>query len=206
MKPPERPSASAPGVPTTGRAIGFERGVVTLVGLIIAVAGITALIVGTGLFGIFRAQRPILDPLVLWLMLHYPIPSIVAAVVVGIVLVAVGGWWISRALRPETRPDMRLRTESPGDVTVESNALSEAIRTDAESLGGVTRARVRMTGTTQRPTLRMTLSLQEGTNVRQVWEDLDHLVLSRARAAMEIDAIPTAIRLVLDRAPKQRVR
>lgn len=204
--PAETPPASPSHQVTTGRSLAFERGVIILVAVAALVAGGTALLVGTGVFGTFRAQRPVLDPLAVRFLQQDPLVTVLFAVVLGVLLALLGAWWLARSLRPEAKPDMTLSTESPGDVTVASAALSDAIRADAESLGGVTRARVRMAGTSQRPTLRMTLSLQEGTNVRQVWEELDHNVLSRARAALETDSVPTAIRLVLDRAPRQRVR
>jgi len=63
-----------------------------------------------------------------------------------------------------------------------------------------------MAGSEHRPNLRLTLSLQEGTDVRHVWEELDGKVLSRARRALGVEALPTAIRLRLDRAARQRVR
>ena len=197
---------SRPSPAALGRSMGFERGLVVLLGLLALLTGVAVVLVSAGVFGAFRAQRPILDPLAVQWLRANPQQAIPFAIVLGVVLVMIGLWWVTHALRPEIRPDLHLDTESPGDLTVTSSALTEAIRSDAESLTGVTQARVRMAGSSQEPTLRMTLALQEGTNVRQVWEELDHTVLSRARAALEAETIPTAIRLVLDRAPRQRVR
>ncbi len=198
-----RPSSTA-----VGRSLRFERGLTVLAGLIALLAGGLALVVGAGWLGAFRAHRAVLDPMVVGVVRAAPGITVFVGIAAGVVLVALGLWWISRALSPEARPDMRLETGtlSTGGLTVSGSALTDAIRTDAESVSGVTRARVRMAGTAQRPNLRMVLSLQEGTNVRQVWEELDDKVLGRAREALGAEVLPTAIRLELDRAPGRRVR
>jgi hypothetical protein len=197
---------SDPSTTPAARGLGFERGVVVLVGVVALVAGVASLVVSTGWLGVFRAQRPVLDPLAVQWVRDSPQIAVPAAIVLGIVLVVLGLWWVVRALRPEARPDMRLERAQDGDLTVAAAALTEAVRADAETISGVTRARVRMAGSEQRPALRLTLSLQEGTNVRQVWEELDGKVLARARQALGTDPVPTAIRLRLDRAPRPRVR
>ncbi|MBB5156350.1 alkaline shock response membrane anchor protein AmaP [Saccharopolyspora phatthalungensis] len=195
-----RPSATP-----AGRGLAFERGVVVAFGTLGLVVGVVVLLVGTGLLGTFRAQRPVADPiLVQWLRDHSQV-ALPVAIVLGIALLVVGLWWVFRAMRPEPRPDVLLERGKEA-LTVTSAALTEAVRTDAEQVTGVSRARVRMAGSEHRPALRLTLSLQEGTNVRHVWEELDDKVLSRARESLGTDSLPTAIRLQLDRAPRQRVR
>ncbi|MEV0049517.1 alkaline shock response membrane anchor protein AmaP [Saccharopolyspora shandongensis] len=193
-----------PSTTPVARGLSFERGVVTALGLLALVVGVIALLVGTGWLGVFRAQRPLADPLLVqWLRDNSQV-AIAVAIVLGIVLFALGLWWVVRALRPEPRPALVLERGNES-LAVTSAALTEAVRTDAERVTGVKRARVRMAGSEQRPALRLTLSLQEGTNVRHVWEELDEKVLSRARESLGMDTLPTAIRLQLDRAPRQRV-
>ncbi|MGP4017398.1 alkaline shock response membrane anchor protein AmaP [Saccharopolyspora sp. 5N708] len=187
------------------RDLGFERGVVVVLGVLALLGGIVVLAVGSGWLGVFRAQRPLADPIfVQWLRDYSPV-AIPVAIVLGIVLFGLGLWWVVRALQPEARPDVRLERGGAGDLSVTAAALAEAVRTDAERVTGVNRARVRMAGSQQRPSLRLTLSLREGTNVRHVWEELDEKVLSRARQSLGTDTLPTAIRLQLDRVPRQRV-
>ncbi|PKW15306.1 alkaline shock response membrane anchor protein AmaP [Saccharopolyspora spinosa] len=193
-----------PSTTPVARGLAFERVATAALGSFALVVGVLALLVGIGWLGSFRAQRPLADPiLVQWLRDHGQL-VIAVAIVLGIVLFVLGLWWVVRALRPEARPDLRLE-RGDGDLTVTSAALTEAVRADAERVTGVKRARVRMSGSLQRPALRLTLSLQEGTNVRHVWEELDEKVLSRARESLGMDTLPTAIRLQLDRAPRQRV-
>ncbi|GAA2800876.1 alkaline shock response membrane anchor protein AmaP [Saccharopolyspora taberi] len=195
-----------PSSTSIGRGLGFERAVVIVVGFAAVLAGALALVVGAGRLGVYRARRPVLDPLLVqWWQANRQL-AMVIAIVLGLVLVIVGLWWTARALRPESRPDMRLESGPDGNLTVASSALVDAVRADAETVTGVKRARARMAGNAENPNLRLTLSLHEGTNVRHVWEELDDKVLSRARAALETEVLPTAIRLELDRAPRQRVR
>ncbi|MEV0083085.1 alkaline shock response membrane anchor protein AmaP [Saccharopolyspora sp. NPDC050642] len=193
-----------PSTTPVARGQSFERGVVIALGLLALVAGVIALLVGTGWLGVFRAQRPLADPILVQWLRDNSQAAIAVAIVLGIVLFVLGLWWVVRALRPEPRPSLVLERGN-GSLAVTSAALTEAVRADAERVTGVKRARVRMAGSEQRPALRLTLSLQEGTNVRHVWEELDEKVLSRARESLGMDTLPTAIRLQLDRAPRQRV-
>lgn len=202
MSTPDVQPSSTP----VGRSAAFERGVVTLVGLLLLAAGAAALLVGSGWLGTYRAQRPVLDPLVGRWLREQPQWATAVAAVLGVLLLVLGVWWVSRAARREARPDVRWDVEQAGTTTVTASAITEAVRADAESVTGVTRARVRMAGSHRRPSLQLTLSLQEGTHVRHVWEELEAKVLSRAREALETEVVPTAIRLKLDRSPRQRVR
>lgn len=188
------------------RGLGFERSLITVLALVLLAAGLLGLAVGFGLLGRYRAQRPVLDPLVVQWIGGSRTLFFAVGLAIGVVLVLLGIWWLLRSLRPEGRPNMQLDSDAESSATVTAGALSDAVRTDAEQVTGVSRARARMAGSAQRPALRLTLSLQEGTDVRNVWEELDEKVLSRARQALEVEALPTSIRLQLDRAARQRVR
>lgn len=189
-----------------GRSIGLERTLLLVIGLLTLLAGIAALIVGTGVLGTFRAKRAVLDPMIVQWWTDSPGIAIPLGIVLGLVLFLLGIWWLLRTLSPEPRPDLRLETNFTGGLTVTSAALTETVRTDAEAVTGVQRARVRTAGSQRNPTLRVTLSLRQGTDVREVWEELDTKILSRARRALGTDSLPSAIHLRLDRAPRQRVR
>ncbi|MBB4684714.1 alkaline shock response membrane anchor protein AmaP [Amycolatopsis jiangsuensis] len=189
-----------------GRSYGAERTLTCLVGAVAVLAGAAALVVGMGWLGRFRGHRPVLDPIAMdWLHGHV-LYARIGAIVLGVLLLVLGLWWLLRSLRPERHPDLRL-DETPGaELTVTSGALAGAVRTDAEQVEGVTRARVRSVGTDAEPALRITLWLGEGTEVRRVWEDLEGHVLTRARESLGVDTLPTAVRLELDTAGAARVR
>lgn len=180
------------------RSAGGDRTLTTIVGLLLLAGGVVAALVGFGVLGTFRAGRPLLDPIVTtWVGGHLQAARWIA-IGLGLVLLVVGLWWVLRSLRPEPRPDVSL-SEAPGErLTVGHAAICDAVRRDAEGVEGVTRARVRLVGTRIRPALRLNLSLVEGSDVRDVWADLDGRVLARARQAFGVSALPTAVRLELD--------
>ncbi len=183
------------------RSARLDRTLLTLLALLLLGGGVVALLVGTGVLGAARARRPVLDPIAVDFLRSYRI----AAIVLGVLLVAVGLWWALRSLRPEPKPDLVLDDSAGGELTVTSSALADAIKADAISVQGVERARARLVGNEDDPALRLTLWLQQGADLRAVWEGLDQQVLSRARQALGLSRLPTAIRLELDAAERQRV-
>ena len=180
------------------RSAARDRTLTTVVGLVLLAAAAIALLVGYGVLGVFRAQRPLIDPIaVSWVTTNVNAARWIA-IGGGVVLFVIGLWWAVRSLRPEPHPDVSL-SELPGErLTVEHSAICDAVRHDAETITGVSRARVRVVGTPVRPALRIALTLVEGTDVRDVWADLDGRVLARAREAFAVSALPTAVRLELD--------
>lgn len=199
-------SQQRPSSTRIGRPLGFERAVTSIIGIIAVLAGVATLLVAAGVFGVYRARRPILDPLfVRWLQDH-PAAAIAAAVGLGIFLLLIGLWWLTHALRTEPRPDIRLERGPSGDTVVTSSALSDALRDEAREIEGVSRVRVRMAGSPRQPNIRLVLSLHEGTDLRRIWEELDNTVLSKAREALEAEVLATAIRIELDQGNGQRVR
>ncbi len=79
------------------------------------------------------------------------------------------------------------------------------MRADAETITGVSRARARMVGTTAIPVLRLDLWLEDGTDVRDVYRNLDTGVLTRARDSLGVKAMTTTVRIELDAAAPPRV-
>ncbi|MDT7725071.1 MAG: hypothetical protein QOI21_1647 [Actinomycetota bacterium] len=186
------------------RSYRTERTLTFVVGLGAVLGAAAVFAVSFGLFGEFRARRPLMDPIAVdWLGGHATLARIVA-IVLGVVLFVLGLRWFLRSLRPEGRPDLVLeRSDNP--LTVTSSAIANAVQADAETVGGVNRARARAVGDSEHPALRLTLWLREGTDVRQVWDELDTRVLRRARESLGIEVLPTAVRIELESGNRQRV-
>jgi hypothetical protein len=186
------------------RSYRTERTLTFVAGLVAVLGAAVVLAVSFGLLGQFRARRALLDPMAVhWIGGHATIARIVA-IVLGVVLFVLGLRWFLRSLRPEGRPDLELdRSDNP--LTVTSSAIANAVQADAETIGGVSRARARAVGDSEHPALRLTLWLREGTDVRQVWDELDTRVLRRARDSLGIEVLPTAVRIELESGNKQRV-
>lgn len=189
----------------TARAAGAQRTVVGLIGLLSLAAGAAALVVGSGLLGASRAIRSVLDPIALDTLRAYPTLARGVAIVTGVVLLILGLLWAVRALAPERRPNLLLDHSPELHLEISASAIADAVRADAESLTGVSRARARMVGATANPVLRLDLWLEDGTDVRDVYRDLDTGVLTRARDSLGVESLPTAIRIELDAAVSPRV-
>ena len=188
------------------RSTATDRTLVLLSGLVLLVVGVLVVLLGQGTFGVNRAQRPVIDPEVSAWMSANATSTRWIAIGIGVVLLIVGLNWAVRSLRPEPRPDVLL-SDVPGQrLTVGHSAIADAVRGDAESIDGVSRARVRLVGDERRPALRMTLWLVEDADVRDVWAEVDGRVLARARQAFAVDALPTAVRIELDAAADKTPR
>ena len=189
----------------TVRAAGAQRTLVGLIGLLGLAAGAAALVVGFGLLGANRAVRPVLDPIALDTLRTHQTLARAVAIAAGVVLLVLGLLWAARALAPERRPNLLLDPSPDRRLEVSASAIAGALRADAETIDGVTRVRSRMVGTTAIPVLRLDLWLEDGTDVRDVYHNLDTGVLTRARDSLGVESLPTAIRIELDAAAPARV-
>lgn len=189
------------------RSYRTERTLTTVTGLLAVAIAAVVLVAGAGWLGEFRARRPVLDPLVLdWLGGLPPWLARGGAIAAGVLLAVLGLWWLARSLRPERRPDLELDHTDGRTLTVTASALAGAVRADAEGVAGVVKARVRSVGDAAEPALRLRLWLREGSDLRQVWHELDTRVLARARDTLGVDVLPAAVRFELGSAQRRRVR
>ncbi|HEY2193357.1 MAG TPA: alkaline shock response membrane anchor protein AmaP [Actinomycetospora sp.] len=188
------------------RSTASDRTLVVLAGLVLLAAGVLVALLGQGVFGTYRAQRPLIDPEISSWISDNATAARWIAIAVGVALLVVGLIWAVRSLRPEPRPDVLLSDVPGSRLSVEHSAIAEAVRADAESITGVSRARVRLVGDERRPAMRMTLWLVEDADVRDVWAEVDGRVLARARRAFAVEAIPTAVRIELDAAASKTPR
>jgi hypothetical protein len=189
-----------------GRSYGTERVLTFAVGLAAVVVGAVVFAVSFGVFGRYRAQRSVLDPIALAWLGRHPTLSESVGLALGVVLLVGGVWWFFRSLRPEGRPDLELDRSPEAALTVTAAAIAGAVQADAETVEGVSRARARAVGDVDHPALRLTLWLFAGTDVKRVWEELDTRVLARARESLGMDVLPTAVHLELDTGVRSRVR
>ncbi|MDQ4102314.1 MAG: alkaline shock response membrane anchor protein AmaP [Actinomycetota bacterium] len=188
------------------RAAGAQRALVGLIGLLSLATGTAALIVGSGLLGTNRAARPILDPIAVDTVGTHQTLARSIAIAAGVVLLVLGLLWAARALKPERRPNLILDFGPERRLEISASAIADALRADVEAIDGVSRARARMTGKSTAPILRLNLWLEDGADVRDIYQDLDTRVLTRARDSFGVRSLPTAIRMELDTAAPARVR
>ncbi|GAA4545616.1 alkaline shock response membrane anchor protein AmaP [Pseudonocardia xishanensis] len=177
-----------------------DRSRLALLGLVLLAAGTLAALLGAGVFGSGRADRPLLDPMIVEALRAQPLLWRWVAIGVGVVLVVVGLVWAARSLRPERRPDLLLETAQDTTLLVTATAAAEAVADRAAELPGVSRARGRMVGRDDDPALRLTVWLTDEADVVAVCRALDEEIVTEAREALGVAHLPVAVRLELDSA------
>ncbi|MDQ2789123.1 MAG: alkaline shock response membrane anchor protein AmaP [Actinomycetota bacterium] len=180
------------------RAAGGQRILVGLTGLVALVAGV--LVVGAG-----RAAHPVLDTTTLDALRAHQSTARAVALVAAAALLVLGLLWTAHVLAPERRPNLVLDPSPDGRLEISADAIAEALRADAATVDGVTRARARMVGTAGAPVVRLNLWLAAGSDLRTVHHDLDTRVLRHARDSLGLPSLPTAVHIELDTAPPARV-
>jgi len=181
------------------RSATGDRWLVVLIGLVLLAVGVGATVLSYGVFGTARASRPLLDPIIVDTVATEPVLWRAIAIASGIVLAVLGLAWVARTVRPEPRPDIVLDGSPDTTILVTSAAAADAVAAQAGTLPGIGRARARLVGSTATPALRITLWLTDHADVRAVLRRLDEEVLATARSALELPALPVAVRLEVER-------
>lgn len=124
-----------------------DRLLLRLIGGVLALLGIAVLLHSTGALGARRATSPVLSsPTVAWYRDNggwlWP-----ALIVVLLVLVGVGVWWVSTQVRLQGSSRIELADQPGGAVDVSGSHLAECIERDALNQDGVARARARVSTT-----------------------------------------------------------
>jgi hypothetical protein len=181
------------------RSAAGDRWLVALIGLVLLAVGVGVTLLSYGVFGTARAGRSLLDPIMVDVVAAEPVLWRVIAIAGGIVLAVLGLAWVARAVRPEPRPDVVLDGGPDTTILVSSGAAADAVAAQAGTLAGVGRARARLVGSTAAPALRVTLWLTDDADVRAVLRRLDEEVLATVRSALDLPALPVAVRLEVER-------
>ncbi|SFP43390.1 MULTISPECIES: hypothetical protein [Actinomadura] len=158
-------------------------------GAVLLLAGASALAAGLGAFDAV-AERPLLDP-----ALHRFAADtgwfLPAAAGVAELLALAGQLWLVMQCRaavhhwwPDLDPETRAR----------ARAAADDLTRDARGLPGVRDTRVRLTGTADRPRLRLTVSCAGDTLVSEVYGELGAGPVERYRDAVGMPDLPVVIR------------
>ena len=181
------------------RSATGDRWLLVLIGLVLLAVGVGVTLLYYGVFGSSRAARPLLDPIIVVTVATDPVLGRVIAIAGGIALALLGLIWVARSVRPEPRPDVVLDGGPNTTTVVSSGAVAEAVATQAATLPSVARARARTVGSTAAPALRVTLWLTDDADVRAVLHRLDEEVLATVCSALDLSALPMAVRLEVER-------
>ncbi len=184
----------------------LNRVLLTVIGVILLLAGVGAVLLSTGVFGSERAHRAVVDHVTTqtvyrdagWL---WPVVG-----AVGFVLGILALYWLVVQLRVERITSITMERAQAGDCVVAGSALTDAVREDTEAVRGVDRARARLTRDETDPELVLTVWLREAADLAEVRQKLDDDVIAHARRALARDSLTTWLRVEVDAAERQRVR
>ncbi|MEU8119654.1 hypothetical protein AB0C21_13215 [Spirillospora sp. NPDC049024] len=178
---------------------------IAVTGAVLLLAGASGLALGLGAFDAFGAlsERPLLDP-ALARFTEDTAWFLPAAAGAAEVLALVGQVWLvvqGRAVVHQWFPDLDAETRS------RARAAADSLNRDARGLPGVHGARARLTGTADRPRLRLKVACEGDALVSEVYGELGAGPVERYRRAVGMPDLPVVIRFrpSVER-PRRRLR
>lgn len=185
-----------------------------LLGLVLLAGGLTVLAAGAGIFRRWNLTPPGGWPLTTpqdvlipradqtrWIDQGWWWPTVIAGL--ALIMLAALWWLLSQARRHRAR---RLSVgNTPQEAAgIDDHVLDDALAADLDTLPGVARARVRVSGPPYRPRARIALTLDPDSAPEPVLRDLRDAV-ERARRSAGWGELPTRARLHVARHGPHRV-
>ncbi|MBO2446407.1 alkaline shock response membrane anchor protein AmaP [Actinomadura barringtoniae] len=177
------------------RAARINRIGLALVGLLLIAGGGAALARATGFWG--SKTTPLLED---WLR-DYPAshswfwPVVAAA---ACVLALLGLAWLLAQGRSEKITGLTSDPDEDGSTTtISAKAATSALEEEVSELPGVRRARARMLGSGKHPRLMLTVTYGAQADLNALRRGISDGAVARLRNALDLDTLPTAVRLRL---------
>jgi hypothetical protein len=118
-------------------------------------------------------------------------PTVIAVLAVLLVLLL---WWLF-AQRRHRLGQVLVDSEEGAAARLDGRALEDVIEEEAQSLDGVSRARVRLTGRRTAPAARVRLLLEPHADPERILGQLTRETLAHARDSAGLDRLPSKVRL-----------
>ncbi|MEV0390890.1 alkaline shock response membrane anchor protein AmaP [Nonomuraea sp. NPDC050643] len=187
-----------------GRGIAWgNRTGLTLLGLILFVAGGAALARGLGVFGVNAARAPLLPAPVSafarstsWFW-----PAIAAG---GVVVGVIGLSWLLAQFRLDRLGRMRLESGPSGVTEIGGRQASEAVADQVSAYEGVRRVRASLRGKPDIPVLDLRVTSQASAHPDALITRLHDEALPDLRAALGLEYMPAVVRLRFDTSGRTR--
>ena len=203
--PARRPARLAPETRAPG-TVRVNRTVLTVLGLLLTVAGAAGLATALGLFGRRLSDQPVLGPAVedfvaanRW---FWPVVAIAAALLALLCL-----WWLLSQARSNRVSELRLATNPHrGHTDLTASALTDALTGEIEDYHGVSRATAHLSGANTAPRLSLTVALDGRVEPAEIHRRITAEAIPHARQALSTDHLPTRLELQLPRTPRRDVR
>lgn len=190
----------------TRRTARGNRWGLALVGLVLAAVGGGALAVGLEAFGAGAAGTPLgAGPEAAGLPSPGWLPYAVAAVAVVVALLALR-WLFVQGRVDRVRRLMVEPEAGAGRSELASGAAQGAVEEAVGALPGVRRARARLQGSERTPRLRLDVVVDDDADVAEVWSRVRGESLTDLRGALEVDRLPTVVRISMAAPKRNRAR
>jgi hypothetical protein len=118
-------------------------------------------------------------------------PTVIAVLAVLLALLL---WWLL-AQRRHRLGVVRVDSEDGAAARLDGRTLEDVIEEEAQALGGVSRAHVRLTGRSTAPTARVRLLLERHADPARTLGQLSRETLTHARDSAGLDRLPSKVRL-----------
>jgi hypothetical protein len=184
------------------RAARINRIGLALVGLLLIAGGAAALARALGLWG--SKSTPLLEG---WLR-NYPEthswfwPAVAAG---ACVLALLGVAWLLAQARSEKISGLSFDSgEEDGTTTVSAKAATSALEEEITELPGVQRVRARLLGDGRHPRLMLTVTYGAQADLGTLRRGIANGAVARLRGALELESLPTAVRLRLTPGKERR--
>ncbi|GAA2004062.1 hypothetical protein GCM10009799_34070 [Nocardiopsis rhodophaea] len=172
-----------------------------LLGVLLLGGGTAALAAGLGLFGGRVAEAEIAGTPELIGRPGAWLPWAAAALLVLVALLALR--WLLVQLRTDTVGRIVLGDgDARGRTELSSKAARTALERQVLDIPGVRRAHAAATESAQRPHLRLDVTVDEDADVANVWRRVRAEALRDMRTALELDRLPTVVRLSMAAPPR----
>lgn len=164
-----------------------------IVGSVLLAAGLSALAAGQGLFGGDLAATPLLGDRVNEVLAQQWVPY--AAVALAFVAGFLALRWLMVQGMNDTVGRLFLEHDDAGNVEMTESVARGALEQEVADYPGVRRARARLTESSDQPHLRLALTLEDDADVASVWQRVRSEAITNLRTALELDQVPTVIRM-----------
>ncbi|WP_328862984.1 alkaline shock response membrane anchor protein AmaP [Streptomyces sp. NBC_00306] len=119
-------------------------------------------------------------------------PAVIAALVVLLALLL---WWLVAQLRKDRLGQILVDSKDGATTQLNGHALENVMEEEVQTLDGVSRAHVRLTGRRTVPVARVRLWLEPDGEPEQILGRLSRETLTRARDSAGLDRLPSKVRL-----------
>lgn len=180
----------------TGRALRVDRTVVALLGLLLLAGGVLGLVRSAGGFGRAAADAALVTDGQVSLAERYSPWTWVALAVAGALVALLALRWLMAQLRTDGLRTLDLEPDDAhGTTTLQSSAVSTAVREEVEGYRGVSGASASLHDDPHHPRLELRVDVDDRADLVEVRRRVEQEAVAHVRQALELDTLST--RLVL---------